>query len=375
MRVMKIVTVVGARPQFVKAAVVSRAIQKSNANGGTSRLTEVIVHTGQHYDETMSQVFFDEMEIPIPAYNLGVGSGSHAAQTGEILMKLEPVLLAERPDVVLVYGDTNSTLAAALTAAKLNMPIGHVEAGLRSYNRAMPEEINRILTDRISTFLFCPTPTSVSILRQEGITQGVHLTGDVMFDASLHYAASAETRSNVLAQHHLLPRQYYLATVHRPVNADVMEQMQQILRAFRRLEFPVVFPVHPRTKKIVDVILAHDGDSGHVSQLRLIEPVGYFDMLTLEKHARAIITDSGGVQKEAYFFRVPCVTLREETEWVETVESGWNQLCPINEEEIVKQVYQARGGEWTPIFGDGAASEQIVDILRRNLCCAEAPDS
>ncbi|GAK52809.1 UDP-N-acetylglucosamine 2-epimerase [Candidatus Moduliflexus flocculans] len=367
MRAMKIVTVVGARPQFVKAAVVSRAIQAHNAHCEISRLTEVIVHTGQHYDETMSQIFFEEMEIPTPAYNLGVGSGSHAAQTGEILMKLEPVLLAEQPDVVLVYGDTNSTLAAALAAAKLNMPIGHVEAGLRSYNRAMPEEINRILTDHISTFLFCPTPTSVSILRQEGITQGVHLTGDVMFDASLHYAAIAETRSNALAQHRLLPQHYYLATVHRPVNADVMEQMQHILRAFCQFEFPVVFPVHPRTQKIVEAILAHDGDFGHVSQLRLIEPVGYFDMLTLEKHARAIITDSGGVQKEAYFFRVPCVTLRQETEWVETVETGWNRLCAIDEEEIVARVRSAQGGEWIPVFGDGAASAQIVNILLRDV--------
>ena len=363
---MNIVSVVGARPQFIKAAMVSRAIEAYNASRKTSLLTEILVHTGQHYDETMSRIFFEEMGIPAPTYNLEVGSGSHAVQTGEILMKLEAVLLAERPDLLLVYGDTNSTIAAALAAAKLGIPIGHVEAGLRSYNRAMPEEINRILTDHLAMFLFCPTPTSVAMLRQEGITQGVHLIGDVMFDASWHYAAMAEARSDVLARYHLLPQQYYLATVHRPANADVMEHMQCILRAFSQLQLPVIFPVHPRTKKIVNTILAAQVNNNR-SQLLLIEPVGYLDMLVLEKHARAIITDSGGVQKEAYFFRVPCVTLRQETEWVETITSGWNRLCAIVEDEIVTKVHQAQTGEWTPVFGDGTASSQLVNILQRSF--------
>jgi UDP-N-acetylglucosamine 2-epimerase len=361
---MNIVTVIGARPQFVKAAMVSRAIRALNATKKTPCLTEVIVHTGQHYDDTMSRIFFEELEIPIPGYNLEVGSGSHAVQTGNILMRLEHVLLAECPDVVLVYGDTNSTVAASLAVSKLGIPLGHVEAGLRSYNRSMPEEINRILTDRVSTLLFCPTQTSVSILRQEGITQGVCLTGDVMLDASLYYVAVAETRSNILSRLNLLPKQYYLATIHRPTNADVMENMQCILRAFSRLRLPVVFPVHPRTKKIIDFILVQEVVDYNTSQLLLIAPVGYLDMLVLEKHARTIITDSGGVQKEAYFFHVPCVTLRQETEWVETVELGWNSLCNIVEEEIVEKVHSAHAGEWLPVFGGGTASSKIVDILQ-----------
>lgn len=366
---MKIVTVIGARPQFVKAAMVSRAIRSLNASRKKSLLTETIVHTGQHYDDVMSKIFFEEMGIPIPTYNLEVGSGSHAVQIGNILIRLEQALIDERPDVVLVYGDTNSTIAASLAVSKLSIPLGHVEAGLRSYNREMPEEINRILTDRVSTFLFCPTQTSESILRQEGITQGVYLTGDVMLDASLYYVAVAETRSNVLSRLNLLPKQYYLVTVHRPGNADVMENMMCILRAFSKLCLPVVFPVHPRTKKMIDSILTHKTHKlveYDASQLLLIDPVGYLDMLVLEKHARTIITDSGGIQKEAYFFRVPCVTLRQETEWVETVELGWNSLCNIVEEEIVEKSYRARKGEWLPIFGDGTASSKIVDIIRYN---------
>lgn len=361
---MKIITVIGARPQFVKAAMVSRALRLCNASRESARLNEMIVHTGQHYDETMSQIFFEEMGIPAPAYNLEVGSGSHAVQTGEILLKLEPVLLAERPDLVLVYGDTNSTLAAALAAAKLGIPIGHVEAGVRSYNRAMPEEINRILTDRVAALLFCPTQSSVSILRQEGVTQGVHLTGDVMLDASLHYAAAAAARSDVLARRRLLPQQYYLATIHRPVNADGPENMRLILQAFCQLPLPVIFPVHPRTKKIIDFILAQGIEGYQASQLRLCDPVGYLEMLVLEKYARTIITDSGGVQKEAYFFQVPCVTLRQETEWVETIASGWNSLCEIAVEDILTKVCRACVGEWRPVFGDGAASAKIVEILQ-----------
>lgn len=364
---MKIITVIGARPQFVKAAMVSRAIQALNTSRNKVVLTEIIVHTGQHYDETMSKVFFEEMGIPVPTYDLEVGSGSHAVQTGNILMRLEQVLLDERPDFVLVYGDTNSTVATALAVSKLGIPLGHVESGLRSYNRKMPEEINRILTDRVSALLFCPTQTSVAILNQEGITQGVYLTGDVMLDASLYYATVAETRSDILARFNLRSKQYYLATVHRPANADVMENMRCILRAFSHLQLPVVFPVHPRTKKMINSILAQGLIGYDASQLLLIDPVGYLDMLLLEKHARTIITDSGGVQKEAYFLHVPCVTLRPETEWVETIELGWNSLCKIVEEEILEKINRARAGEWVPVFGDGAASSKIVNILHEYI--------
>ncbi len=362
---MKIITVIGARPQFVKAAMVSQAIQLFNTSGNSLAFQEVIVHTGQHYDETMSRIFFEEMGIPVPAYDLEVGSGSHSVQTGNILMKLEQVLLAERPDFVLVYGDTNSTVATALAVSKLGIPLGHVESGLRSYNRKMPEEINRILTDRVSALLFCPTQTSVAILKQEGITQGVYLTGDVMLDASLYYVTVAETRSTILSRLNLRSKQYYLATIHRPANADVMENMRCILRAFSQLPLPVVFPVHPRTKKMIDSILAQGFIESDVSQLLLIEPVGYLDMLLLEKHARTIITDSGGVQKEAYFFQVSCVTLRPETEWVETVELGWNRLCNIVAEEIIEKIHSACAGEWVPVFGDGTASSNIVSILQK----------
>jgi UDP-N-acetylglucosamine 2-epimerase len=360
---MKILTVIGARPQFIKAAMVSRAIRHMPATAHGPTLHETIVHTGQHYDTKMSRIFFEELEITPPAYNLEVGSGSHAMQTGKIIMRLEPVLIAEQPDLVLVYGDTNSTIAASLVAAKLHIPIGHVEAGLRSYNRIMPEEINRILTDRISTLLFCPTQTSVDILQQEGVTEGVHLTGDVMLDASLHYAAIAEQRSQILSTLHLAPKHYYVATIHRPANADNAERMQCILQALSQLSYPVVFPVHPRTRKGIETLLAQNNVTYDPSQLLLIPPVGYLDMLMLERHARVIITDSGGMQKEAYFFQVPCVTLRPETEWTETVEFGWNRLCNIVHSEILDKVRTASAGQPIPLFGDGQASVKIVDLL------------
>lgn len=344
--------------------MVSRAITRSAENASSSRLQEILVHTGQHYDDAMSKIFFEEMGIPSPHYNLEVGSGSHAIQTGNMLIRLEQVLLDERPDLVLLYGDTNSTVAGSLAASKLQIPVGHVEAGLRSYNRTMPEEINRILTDRISTLLFCPTQTSVDILHQEGITQGIYLTGDVMFDASLYYVSLAEARSDILARFELSRKQYYLATVHRPANADVADHMRCILRAFAQLPSPVVFPIHPRTRQMVETILQEGTITCDPSKLLCIEPVGYFDMLILEKYAQLILTDSGGVQKEAYFFRVPCVTLRSETEWVETIELGWNQLCQIKEQDIVEKARSATVGEWKPVFGDGTASGKIVDILQ-----------
>ncbi|HKA54398.1 MAG TPA: UDP-N-acetylglucosamine 2-epimerase (non-hydrolyzing) [Candidatus Binatia bacterium] len=314
---MKIVTVVGTRPQFIKCGPLSRELRKV--------AIEVLVHTGQHYDENMSDVFFRELDIPCPDYHLGVGSGSHGAQTGEMLGKVEEVLLSEHPDYVLVYGDTNSTVAGALAAAKLNIPVIHVEAGLRSFNRRAPEEINRVIVDHVSTFLFCPTTTAVNNLVAEGITQGVHLVGDVMYDALCHNLRTAERTSRVLERLRLHPRAYLLASVHRAENTDRPDNLGNILRAFTALVEPgqtVVFPVHPRTRERLREL----GEDRHANLLT-IAPVSYFDMLVLEKNAKIILTDSGGVQREAYWLRVPCVTLRDETEWVETVAAGWNTLA------------------------------------------------
>jgi UDP-N-acetylglucosamine 2-epimerase len=357
---LKVLSIVGARPQFIKAAPVSRALR---ARG----LAEVLVHTGQHYDRNMSALFFDELNIPEPHYNLEVGSGPHGWQTGQMLARIEEVLVAERPAWVLVYGDTNSTLAGALAAVKLHIPVAHVEAGLRSFNRAMPEEHNRVLTDHAADLLFCPTQTAVEHLTAEGVTHGVHLTGDVMYDAVLYNSALAQTRSTVLQRLAMTSGNYSLATVHRPQNTDDPETLAAILRAFSELRGTIVFPAHPRTR---------DALAGHRLQLpsnvRLIDAVGYLDMLVLEKNARLILTDSGGVQKEAYFFGVPCVTLREETEWVETVDAGWNMLVGADPTRILaaartlapasvrtNSMPQAQ----EPIFGDGQASEKVARIL------------
>jgi UDP-GlcNAc3NAcA epimerase len=348
---MCILSVVGARPQFIKAAPVSRALRRVDQ--------EVLVHTGQHYDHGMSAVFFEELSIPEPDYNLGVGSGSHGWQTGQMLIRLEEVLLTEKPDWVLVYGDTNSTLAGALAAVKLHIPVAHVEAGLRSFNRHMPEEHNRVLTDHAADLLFCPTQTAVDNLSREGITQGVHLVGDVMYDAVLYNTSLAEERSDVLARLGLAPQSYALATVHRPRNTDDPRRLQDILAALAEIGYPVIFPLHPRTRQRLSQL--------PISQFpnsQLIEPVSYLDMLTLEKHARLILTDSGGVQKEAYFFAVPCLTLREETEWLETVETGWNRLVGADRAAIVQAACNFRPeGSPPAIFGDGHASERIADLL------------
>lgn len=353
---MKILTVVGARPQFIKAAPVSKVLRAAGHH-------EFLVHTGQHYDYAMSQVFFDELGIPQPDVNLGIGSGSHGRQTGEMLMRLEAVIQEQQPDWVLVYGDTNSTLAGALAAVKLHVPVAHVEAGLRSFNRAMPEEHNRVLTDHCADLLFCPTQTAVDNLAREGITQGVHLVGDTMYDAVLQFGELARQRSRILETLGLTPKRYLLATVHRPYNTDNPENLRSILSAFIECGETVIFPVHPRTQ-------ARLAEAGvlemlqNAPQVRLIEPVGYLDMLMLEQNARMILTDSGGMQKEAYFFAVPCVTLRPETEWVETVEAGWNVVVGADSRRIVAAV----SGAWstmrpTPIFGLGDASCHIVDIL------------
>ncbi len=357
---MKIVTILGARPQFIKAAPVSKLL-------ATSNVTEILVHTGQHYDYDMSQVFFDEMGISTPNINLGVGSGSHGHQTSRMLSGIEDVLINEKPDCLLVYGDTNSTLAGALAAVKLHIPVAHVEAGLRSFNRKMPEEHNRVLTDHCSDLLFCPTQTAIDNLSKEGITQGVHWVGDTMYDAVLHFSEIAQQRSTILTKLGLEPKQYSLATVHRPYNTDVPENLSSILSTFGEFGETIVFPVHPRTHKKINAL---DGFGNYADNIKMISPVGYLDMLMLEQNARLILTDSGGIQKEAYFFKVPCVTLRPETEWVETVEAGWNVLSGVSSKQILKAAGtflnpSHKIGEHKKIYGTGNAAKQIWDILRR----------
>jgi UDP-GlcNAc3NAcA epimerase len=376
---MKIVTIVGARPQFIKAGVVSRAIQAFNLRVEKRRIREILVHTGQHYDYLMDKVFFEELELPRPDYHLGVGSGSHGRQTGVMLERIETVLQKEKPEVLVVYGDTNSTLAGALSAAKLNIPVAHVEAGLRSFNRTMPEEINRLLTDHLSTLLFCPTAQAAQNLLKEGIKDGrtriVKNVGDVMYDSILYYSKLAEKKSTILHSLNLVnPQsairnpQYYLATLHRAENTDDPKVVNSILKALNEIgrNTSVVLPLHPRTKKMM---MVHHLFS--FKNIKFIEPVSYLDMLKLEKNAKAILTDSGGVQKEAYWFKVPCLTLREETEWVETVKSGWNVLVGTGPKKIVQGLNVFGKGRPSKkgmgIFGDGRASGKIIQILMRSF--------
>ena len=352
-RSIKLVTVVGARPQFIKASAVSRAIVANNEKYPDSALEEKIIHTGQHYDENMSKVFFDELEIPHPDFNLGVGSGSHGEQTGKMLRKIEQVLVREKPGCVLVYGDTNSTIAGALAAAKLHIPVAHVEAGLRSFNRRMPEEINRVLADHVSDLLFCPTEAAVNNLANEGISDGVYQVGDVMYDSILFYAKKAKAiEEKILGGLKVRPKSYYLATVHRADNTDNGDHIRNIFEDFTAIstsECPTLFPLHPRTKKkIAEIGLTPSKD------VQIIGPVSYLEMLAIESNARAILTDSGGVQKEAYWFNVPCITLRDETEWVETVESGWNVLVGVERTRIVEAVQMVSNGlpkTWQPFYG------------------------
>jgi UDP-N-acetylglucosamine 2-epimerase len=312
----------------------------------------------------MSQIFFDELDISEPNLNLGVGSGNHGWQTGQMLLRIEEVLLAEKPDFVVVYGDTNSTLAGALAAVKLNLPVAHVEAGLRSFNREMPEEHNRIVADHCADLLFCPTQTAVDNLAREGVTNGVHLVGDTMYDAALQFAAVARKRSTILNDLKLKPKAYLLATIHRPYNTDVPENLQNILSAFAEIGEVIVFPVHPRTRKKIAELEANVQYA--LKNIKMIEPVGYLDMLVLEENARLILTDSGGMQKEAYFFGVPCITVRPETEWLETVESGWNVLGGSDTGSILA-VYERLGNSLPlsrpTLYGDGKASEKIVSRL------------
>jgi UDP-N-acetylglucosamine 2-epimerase (non-hydrolysing) len=323
---MKIASVVGARPNFIKCAPLSREIRKVH--------NEIIIHTGQHYDYEMNKVFFDDLEIPEPDYHLGVGSGNHGEQTGEMLKRTEEVLMKEEPDFVFVFGDTNSTLAGALAAAKLNIKVAHIEAGLRSFDKNMPEEINRVLTDHCSDILFCPTETSVENLKREGVTNGVYLTGDVMVDALKKNIEIAEKKAMILNELDLRPKEYYLATVHRAENTDDFNKLKSIVDAFCAIE-NLVFPCHPRTEKYLKDYGLWDG---LVENVRVIKPVGYLDMLVLEKNAKKILTDSGGVQKEAYIFEVPCITLRNTTEWTETVEDGWNVLVGTDEAYLEREM-------------------------------------
>ncbi|HYT00852.1 MAG TPA: UDP-N-acetylglucosamine 2-epimerase (non-hydrolyzing) [Thermoplasmata archaeon] len=349
---MKIASVVGARPQFIKAAPVSREIRQHHE--------EILVHTGQHYDDNMSEVFFEVLDIPRPDYNLGVGGGSHAWQTAEMIRTLEGVLEKERPEFVLVYGDTNSTLAGAIVASKMGLPLGHVEAGLRSYNRRMPEEINRIVADQLATLLFCPTQTAVDNLAREGIAAGVHMVGDVMYDIALQSAQAARSR-DIVQRLDLTKGGYLLATLHRPANVDDRAVLTGIVQAFARSRQPIVFPVHPRTRKNLEAFGLWDTLRGAV---RAINPLDYLDFIALLMGASKALTDSGGVQKEAYFFGVPCITLRDETEWIETVEDGWNALVGTEPDDIVDAIekFNPRGTK-SKSFGDGHAAEAIARIL------------
>lgn len=371
---MKIVTVIGARPQFIKAAAVSRTIAGINSgkillSGTTARslpaITEIIVHTGQHYDDEMSAIFFRELEIPKPRYNLGVGSGSHGWQTGQMMSAIEKVLMVEIPDWVLVYGDTNSTLAGAIAAAKARIPMAHVEAGLRSYNRAMPEEINRVLTDHISNLLFCPSRTAVDNLAKEGIKNGVHLIGDVMYEALMFAGGRGNNSSKILEHLGLKSKSFLLATVHRAENTNDRQRLADIMMALRQFaeREPVVLPLHPRTKASLDLYgLLPQGSSG--APLKIIEPIGFFDMVTLERHARMILTDSGGMQKEAYWLKVPCITLRDETEWVETVDSGWNVLAGSESFRIIESMSSFRvPSKHPPLYGNNKVTHKLIRLL------------
>jgi UDP-GlcNAc3NAcA epimerase len=354
---MKIISIVGARPQFIKCSPVSKELRKNHL--------EILIHTGQHYDDEMSTLFFDELRIPKPDYNLGAGSGLHGEQTAIILTKIEKILLNEKPDVVLIYGDTNSTVAGALAAAKLRIPIGHVEAGLRSFDRSMPEEINRVISDHISDILFAPTCTAVKNLQEEGVCKGVHNIGDVMYDALLMNISVAEEKSTIFSKINVKAKDYVLATIHRPSNTDDIKNLTSILSAFSKIDNTIVFPIHPRTMKFIKSYNLINKISKNVI---ITKPLGYLDFIFLEKNASKILTDSGGIQKEAYILKVPCITLRENTEWVETVKDGWNVLVGANEQNIINAVNSfSPKKKQNNYFGDGAASKKIKEILEMHV--------
>jgi len=352
----KIVTVVGARPQFIKAFALSRALKDD------PDFEEILVHTGQHFDDNMSAVFFSELDIPPPRYHFAIANISHGAMTGEMLKAIEGVLLSERPEAVIVYGDTNSTLAGALAAAKLGIPVIHIEAGLRSFNRTMPEETNRVVADHVSDMLFCPTRVAVANLAREGIERGVHRTGDLMYDATRIATPIAERTSSILADLALVPRQYSVLTVHRASNTDDPIVLTRLLDyvSLQAGEKPLIFPVHPRTLSA----MKKAGIDPPAERIRTTDPLGYLDMCKLLQHAGTVFTDSGGVQKEAYFHRVPCVTLRNETEWTETIECGWNRLWQTADYKPRRDIAD---------YGDGDAAHEILKIIRSELKRPEHP--
>jgi UDP-N-acetylglucosamine 2-epimerase (non-hydrolysing)/UDP-GlcNAc3NAcA epimerase len=352
---MRIVTVIGNRPQFVKAAAVSRPLRE--------RHEELIVNTGQHYDDELSRVFFEELDVPAPAVELGIGDGSATSQTWRMLEALEPVLEALEPGLVLVYGDTNSTLAGALAAAQRHVPVAHVEAGMRSFDRSMPEELNRVLTDHASDLLLCSTETAVANLAREGVAGEVQLVGDAMADVTLAFAPVAERRSRALEQQGLTPGEYLLVTAHRAGNVDDAQRLLKLVELLEALPLAAVFPLHPRTRARLESAGLLERLSG-APRLRLVPPLGYLDFLTLTKNARAVLTDSGGVQKEAYLLGTPCVTLRDTTEWVETLETGWNVLVDLDTDAALRALERPRpAGERPELYGGGRAGERIADAL------------
>jgi UDP-GlcNAc3NAcA epimerase len=363
---LKVVTVIGARPQFIKAAAVSRVIRKDY----TTRISEVLVHTGQHFDDNMSQVFFEELDIPHPKYNLGISGGQHGAMTGRMLEAIEDALLIEQPDCLLVYGDTNSTLAGALAAAKLHIPVAHVEAGLRSFNMRMPEEINRILSDRVSSLLFCPTDAATNNLKAEGLTAGVHNVGDVMYDAALFYRERSKSESKCIEILELQEGRFALATCHRAENTDSPLRLESIATALGEIseELEVVLPLHPRTRKL----LSDHGLNSKLGKVKITEPLPFLDMIALEQSAKLILTDSGGVQKEAFFYGVPCITMRDETEWVETIDLGVNQLVGASTVAIREAFDRVLNSSYPAIkdnpYGEGNAANKIVALLVEQSC-------
>lgn len=352
---MRILSVVGARPEFIQAMPVSHAISKHHQ--------EILVHTGQHYDYKMSQKFFDELDIPVPDYNLGVGSASQSRQTAEIMIQLEEVMLQEKPDFVVMRGDTNSSLAAALVAAKVGIPFAHIESGERSFNREMPEELNRLVADRLANLHFCVSQAAVTNLLAEGIQDTVHFVGDVMLDALLHSLPIARKRSTILDQLGVEPRKYALVTIHRPANTDNPKRLKQIIKALNSTSETIIMPIHPRTKLALSSIKVNLNDN-----IQVIEPMGYFDMLVLEENARIIATDSGGVQREAYYLEIPCLTLRDESEWVDTIATGWNILVGADQKKILKNWFDFKPpAEHPKIYGKGNASQLIVDIINESM--------
>ncbi|MCY6959575.1 non-hydrolyzing UDP-N-acetylglucosamine 2-epimerase [Clostridium brassicae] len=360
---MKFLTVIGARPQFIKATLVSKKLRESH--------NEIIVHTGQHYDKNMSEIFFKELAIPKPDYNLKIGSASHGRQTGEMLIKIEEVILKEKPDSVIVYGDTNSTLAGALAASKLHIPVIHIESGLRSFNKKMPEEQNRILTDNISTYLFCPTKTAVDNLRNERIIEDVYNTGDVMYDSTLFFGDMAQNKFKeglAVNDVKIEEKNYYLATLHRAENTDNIEKITTLLNTLNKLDSKVIIPVHPRIKNIVKEL----NKKCEFKNISIIEPVGYLKMLYLIKNAKKVLTDSGGMQKEAYFLNTPCITLRNETEWIETLNGNLNVLCKIDCEDIIDKAYNTNI-DYNMInknyFGKGKAVIDIINLINTRVRC------